>query len=210
MPIDILVPFIVTATVLTMVPGLDTAMVLRAATIQGARYGVATAFGVALGCLCWGTAAAFGLAALLHAWPLAFLALRWTGALYLAWLGAQLVMRPRKALVLEAGGDPGDGLWTAARRGFTTNILNPKVGLFYLTLLPQFVPHQARGGGMAFLLATLQVAIALVWFSTLSALAHGIRSWLRRPGVVVALDRVTGGIFVLLGYELTQFTGLHA
>ncbi len=210
MSIETFAAFVVTATVLTMAPGLDTAMVLRSASADGARIGVATAFGIAIGCLCWGSAAAFGLAALLASWPLLFDLLKWGGAAYLAWLGAQLILRPRDALSPAGSVEATSGALHAVRRGFTTNILNPKVGLFYLTLLPQFVPPGASGSGPALMLAGTHVIIAFLWFSILSALTGGIRPWLRRPGVMPILDRVTGGMFVLLGLQLIQVTGVHA
>ena len=197
--------FLVTATLLTMVPGLDTAMVLRSATADGPRAGMGTSFGIAIGCLCWGATAAFGLAALLDAWPLAFELLRWCGAAYLGWLGVRFLLHPRAALAAD-GEDKGAGTIAGAiRRGFTTNILNPKVGAFYLTLLPQFVPVGAAGPGHALLLAAMHGTIVMIWFSGLAALTGGIRPWIRRPGVVPALDRVTGGILVLLGIQLVGF-----
>jgi threonine/homoserine/homoserine lactone efflux protein len=206
MYVDNFTAFVATATVLTMAPGLDTAMVLRSAAVDGAARGVATAVGVAIGCLCWGSAAVLGLSALLQGWPLAFAALKWGGA-YLGWLGLQLLMHPRRTFA--ASGDAGadaqaTGLDVSVRRGFATNILNPKAGLFYLTLLPQFVPHAAKGYGYALLLACTQAGIALAWFVLLATITGAIRPWLRRPGVVPALDRFTGGIFVLLGLQLVR------
>ncbi|MCB4858457.1 LysE family translocator [Sphingobium sp. PNB] len=210
MAVENLVAFLVTATVLTMVPGLDTAMVLRSATLHGARYGIATAIGIAVGCLCWGSAAAFGLAALLRAWPSIFAGLKWAGAIYLAWLGLQFLFRPRCALATETEPRPAGGLGITLRGGLVTNLLNPKVGLFYMTLLPQFIPASARGSGPALMLASLHVGIVLIWFWLLSTLSEKIRPWLRRPGVMRTVDRVTGGIFVILGLELVQVAGLHA
>jgi threonine/homoserine/homoserine lactone efflux protein len=200
---DAFLAFLATAIVLTMVPGLDTAIVMRSSAAHGARHGAFTACGIASGCMCWGTAAAFGLGEVLAAWPLAFEAVRWAGAGYLAWLGASLILYPRRAFAGQ--GDettqPGTAFGSVAR-GYMTNILNPKVGLFYLTLLPQFVPAGAQADhALRFVLA--HVAIALVWFVLLAMLTGGIRPWLRRPTTVTGLDRATGGIFFLLGLQLT-------
>jgi threonine/homoserine/homoserine lactone efflux protein len=199
--------FLATATLLTLVPGLDTAMVLRSATIDGPRGGIGTAFGIAIGCLCWGGTAAFGLAALLDAWPFAFQLLRWGGAAYLSWLGVKFLLHPRPDLGTDGARDGAGTILGAVRRGFNTNILNPKVGAFYLTLLPQFVPVDAKGGGYALLLAAAHAVIVMLWFSVLATVTGGIRPWLRRPGVIPMLDRVTGGVLVLLGIQLV---GLHA
>jgi len=197
--------FLVTATLLTMVPGLDTAMVLRSTTADGPRAGMGTACGIAIGCLCWGATAAFGLAALLDAWPLAFELLRWCGAAYLGWLGLKFLLHPRAVLAADGEANGAGTIAAAIRRGFTTNILNPKVGAFYLTLLPQFVPAGATAQGYALFLAAMHGMIVMIWFCVLAALTGGIRPWIRRPGVVPALDRVTGGILVLLGIQLVGF-----
>ena len=194
--------FLVTATILTMVPGLDTAMVLRSATADGPRAGIGSACGIAVGCLCWGGAAAFGLTALLDAWPLAFELLRWSGAAYLGWLGIRFLLHPRRALATDGGANAAGTIGDAIGRGFTTNILNPKVGTFYLTLLPQFVPPGASGHTRALALAATHSVIVVLWLSILAIITGGIRPWLTRPDVVRVLDRVTGGILVLLGIQL--------
>ncbi|MFD1951502.1 LysE family translocator [Sphingomonas arantia] len=206
-----LTAFLATAALLTMAPGLDTALVLRSAAADGLRHGALTAVGIAAGCLCWGTAAAFGLNSLLQAWPLAFDGLRWAGALYLGWLGARLLINPRQSLAVDPGAAfPVVNGITAVRRGFMTNVLNPKVGLFYLTLLPQFVPDDTVGGGYALVLACLHVLIALIWFSLLSILTQGLQFWLRRPGTMRRLDRLTGCAFVALGAHMTLTAGFSA
>ena len=202
MPLQTFAAFLVTATVLTMVPGLDTAMVLRSTTADGPRAGAATAFGIAIGCLCWGGTAAFGLAALLDAWPLAFELLRWCGAAYLSWLGLRFLLHPRAALSAEGESRPSGTIAGAIGRGFATNILNPKVGAFYLTLLPQFVPAGPSSQEYGLLLAATHAMIVVLWFSMLVVITGGIRPWLRRPGVIPTLDRVTGGILVVLGVQL--------
>lgn len=209
--LETLPAFLATAAILTMVPGLDTALVLRAASADGSRQGAFTAIGIAFGCLCWGTSAAFGLNGLLQAWPQAFEALRWAGALYLGWLGARLLLSPRLSFDAANGAAAShNDARASVLRGFTTNILNPKVGLFYLTLLPQFVPHGAVGGGYALMLACLHVVIALLWFLLLSSLTQGVRFWLRRPGMVRRLDQLTGCIFVALGAHMTLAVALPA
>ena len=124
--------------ILTITPGVDTAMVLRAAGGQGPRAGAAAGLGVCAGLFVWGAAAAFGLGALLAASSAAFAALKWIGAAYLVFLGLQLMLRPRTQWSAGLGG--AGSLGAAFRRGFLTNVLNPKVGVFYATFLPQFIP----------------------------------------------------------------------
>jgi threonine/homoserine/homoserine lactone efflux protein len=203
-----LLPFVVTAALLTMAPGLDTAMVLRSATADGPRSGALTAFGVAAGCLCWGTAAAFGLGALMHAHPTLFEGLRWGGVVYLGWIGGRLLLDPRRVFAFSGPTHiQTPSVFAAVRRGFVTNILNPKVGLFYLTLLPQFIPRDG-GSRDAFMLACVHVIIALTWFLTLSALTGSVRRWLRQPSVASRLDQLTGGVFIVFALQLSLSAGL--
>jgi threonine/homoserine/homoserine lactone efflux protein len=208
MLIESLPAYLVAATLLTVAPGLDTAMVMRSAASDGVRRGLATALGVATGCLCWGGSAAFGLGALLAAWPVAFEILKWAGAAYLAWLGVKLILQPRRIFSLEGAGPLSAGsVARAYRQGLTTNLLNPKVGLFYLTLLPQFLPPEATGGGEALFLAVIHVLITLTWFTMLSAITGGVRPWLRRPGVMAVIDRTSGAAFVFLGLQISLAAG---
>ncbi|HEY6645083.1 LysE family translocator [Povalibacter sp.] len=200
-----LLAFIGTAFILTVTPGLDTAVVLRTAALEGARHGMAAALGIGVGCLCWGAAVALGLGAILLTSPGAFLALKLTGAGYLVWFGATLLLRPRRSMSAVTVADilPSSSLWLSARRGFTTNILNPKVGLFYITLLPQFVPAAASTATYSLLLACAHVVLAVVWFIALAVMADSMRRHLGRPGMLPFMDRLTGGVFVSFGLHLT-------
>lgn len=199
-----LLAFVGVALVLTIAPGLDTAMVLRTSAAESTRNGVLAAFGVGAGCLLWGAGAALGLGALLVASPLAYAALKWAGAVYLVWLGLQLLFKSRgtRSGLNPAGQrEPGSG-WAALKRGFTTNILNPKVGMFYITLLPQFVPADAKGVGPALLLACIHVALAVTWFTVLAGSAALVRKLLQRPPIARGLDLATGCVFVGFGASL--------
>ena len=103
---------------------------------------------------------------------------------------------------LGAAGDGGGTPGAAFAAGFLTNLLNPKVGIFYLTLLPQFVPAGVQVASFIFLLATIHVLMSLLWFALLIALARRIAPVLRRPAVIAGLDRLTGLVFVGFGVRL--------
>ena len=150
--------YLAAASLLTITPGVDTAMVLRAATINGARTAAMAAVGIGLGCLAWGAAVSFGLGALLQASELAYTLLKFAGAAYLVWLGARLILAPRDSLAAQ-GDTPQLEEWVALRRGFLTNMLNPKVGVFYVTFLPQFIPTGASVGSYSFFLTAIHVAL---------------------------------------------------
>ena len=193
--------FIAAAALLTVTPGVDNAMVLRAAATEGARSGAFAALGISLGCLVWAGAVSVGLGALLHASELAYTILKWIGAAYLIWLGFKLLLKPRTQLnetdaaALQAG-------FAAMRAGFFTNVTNPKIGVFYVTFLPQFIPEGANVALYSFFLASAHVIIGLVWFAALIAATVPIGRLLRRPSVVRTLDRITGGVFIAFGLKL--------
>jgi threonine/homoserine/homoserine lactone efflux protein len=189
--------FAAAAGLLTVTPGLDTAMVLRCATGGGPRRGGAAALGIALGCLVWGVGAAYGLTALLASSELAFTALKWAGAAYLCWLGLRLLLGKQRRLGQPtlASDAPGGGR-DAFRRGLVTNLMNPKVGVFYMTFLPQFIPAGADVATFALLLAAIHVAISLVWFALLIALTVPLGRWLAQPRVATWLDRATAMVFI--------------
>lgn len=191
-----LLAFALAAGLLTITPGLDTALVLRTAAVEGPRRAALAGLGVVLGCLVWGGAVALGLGALLAASELAFTLLKWAGAAYLVWLGAGLIMKPRKAFDLEgARAAEASGLaWL--RRGLFTNLLNPKVGVFYVSFLPQFLADGAPAGPFMFLLACVHAILGIAWFAALIAATQPLSRTLRRPAVIAWLDRLTGGVFL--------------
>jgi len=193
-----LLAFVPVAALLTVTPGTDTMLVLRTAGIGGARAAALAGLGIALGCLVWGLAVALGLGALLVASPVAFGWLRVVAALYLGWIGVSLWRMPH-----HAADAPTAQTATAFRRGLLTNLLNPKVGVFYVTLLPQFLPPGSdAGAGLA--LAGVHVALSLVWFALLIGFARSLAPLLQSPAFARGIDRVCGVVFVGFGLKLVS------
>ena len=198
-----LIAFLAAASLLTITPGVDTAMVLRAAAVEGRRPAAFAAIGIGMGCLVWGATVALGLGALLTASQAAYTALKWIGAAYLVYLGVRLMWKPRERFVIDAGGAAaGGGALTSLRRGLFTNLLNPKVGVFYVTFLPQFTPVGVGVGGYTFMLACIHVVLGLVWFAFLISATAPLRAFLARPNAVKTMDRLTGGVFIAFGAGL--------
>jgi threonine/homoserine/homoserine lactone efflux protein len=198
-----LIAFGLAAGLLTITPGLDTALVLRTAAAEGWRRAAAAAMGIGLGCLAWGAAAAFGAGALLVASHTAYTILKWAGAAYLVWLGVNLLRTPRVSFDTGASETPpAGGLVTALSKGFWNNLLNPKVGVFYVSFLPQFIPTGVSPAAFGLLLASLHVVMGLIWAGGLILATAPIAGVLRKPGVVQWLDRVTGGVFVAFGVRI--------
>jgi threonine/homoserine/homoserine lactone efflux protein len=192
--------FAAVAAALTVTPGLDTALVLRAALTRSRGEAAATAAGIVAGLFVWGAAAAVGVSALLTASDLAYDVLRYAGAAYLLWFGARLLVRAARGsgAVAEPDAAPATSAWRAARAGLATNLLNPKVGVFYVALLPQFLPDGSDPLLVGLLLAAVHGALSVVWFALLITLAGALGRRLRRPSTVRAIDGVTG--VTLLGF----------
>jgi threonine/homoserine/homoserine lactone efflux protein len=198
-----LLAFSIAAGLLTMAPGLDTALVLRTAAAEGPRGAALAGLGIVTGCLTWGAAVTLGLGALLAASQLAFAVLKWAGALYLLWLGVNLLFKPRSRLRLQPAGH------TAPRssrswlgRGYLSNLLNPKVGVFYVSFLPQFLPAHVPAAPFIFLLAVLHALMGIAWFALLIIATRPIARALQRPAVMRRLDRLTGLVFLSFGVKL--------
>lgn len=186
------------AALLTITPGLDTALVLHLAATRGRQAAWRAGLGIALGCLAWGLLAAAGLSAALVASAKLFTAIKLAGAAYLVWLGIGLLRA--KPHAPEAG--PVGAAEDTFRRGLLTNLLNPKVGLFYVAFLPQFVPAGAPVFALTLAMTAIHAALGLAWFALLIAATGRAAGWLERPRVRLWLDRIIGGLFVGLGVKL--------
>jgi threonine/homoserine/homoserine lactone efflux protein len=184
-----------------MTPGIDTMLVLRHTMLGGRRTGFATVVGIATGCLVWATASLAGLTALLAASTVAYDVVRIAGAAYLVWLGVTAIWKSRKPASggVEVPAAPG---WLSAfRAGMVTNLLNPKVGVFYMSLLPQFLP-KSSSVTWGVLLVAIHLAVTFVWFPLVIGLAARARKFLLRDKVRRWLDRVTATVLIGLGIKL--------
>jgi len=198
-----LAAFLLASVAVTASPGPDNLMVLGLGMSRGRAAGIAFGLGCGLGCLSHTLLAVVGVGALVAASPLAFTALRIGGGLYLAWLGLQCLRSRGGSRVPQADG-AGPGLRALFLRGVMANAINPKVILFFLSFLPQFV--SPNGGPVSAQLAVLGVvftAQAALLFALLGAFAGTVGQWLnRRPSAGLWLDRIAGLIFIGLGLRL--------
>jgi len=202
-----LVSFALVAGLVTITPGLDTALVLRSALTKGRASAYATALGVCTGCLVWGVAAAVGVSAVLTASETAYTVLRLVGAAYLIWLGVRWLVagfrRDRAAAAVAADDNPSHlTKWASWRQGLGVNILNPKIGAFYVALLPQFIPTDVSPVLMGALLAVVHSIEGILWFTLIIAGAHAMRAWLRRSRVQRGLNGITGATLIGFGVAL--------
>jgi threonine/homoserine/homoserine lactone efflux protein len=195
--------FVLTAVLLNLTPGQDTLFILGRSLAGGTRAGIAAALGICVGSIGHTLLAALGLSALLAASPWAFTCVRALGAAYLIYLGGKLLFS-RSAGVHRAAQDGRAHVRSAFAQGIFTNLMNPKVALFFLALLPQFVDPASHAKTLAFLeLGATFVTTGLLWCLVLACAAGRLQSLLRRhPRAGTVIDRSVGALFVALGARL--------
>jgi len=202
-----LLAFLGISAVVIMTPGQDTALTIRNTLHGGRSAGMATAAGVAIGQAGWTLAAALGLTALLVASEPAFAALRLAGAAYLIYLGAHslwLAIRPSSDVPTESSGRGGGGRAPrrALRTGVVSNLGNPKMAVFFTSLLPQFaVPGPGAGAAMLGL-GLVFASMTLLWLSCYAVVVARAGNVLRRPRVRRTVDAITGTVLLAFGGRL--------
>ncbi len=212
---QLLTSFFLLCLLLALTPGPDTFLVLRYAMVSTGS-GVAAAAGSAVATLGWAAAVGLGLAAVLEQSAVAFRAVKVAGGLYLLYLGASTLLRHRRARADGqaagsggSGGDPAQGaapiprIRTSTRgafgAGFLSTSLNPKVGLFFVAVVPQFLRDDHADFRATMLLGAISATVALLYLSAVSVLARRAVEWLRRPAVADRLERGSAAVLALLG-----------
>lgn len=195
--------FLVSALLLNLTPGQDTLYILGRSLSQGRRAGLVSVAGIVAGCAVHTVAAALGLSAILAASAAAMIVVKAAGAAYLCYLGLQLILDRRSAAAI-ASQSARESSWAIFRAGLLTNVLNPKVGLFFLAFLPQFVAPDADAKAVSMLfLGLLFITTGTLWCLVLALAASTASGWLRRgTSASLALRRATGALFVGLGVRL--------
>jgi len=195
--------FLAAAMLITLSPGPDNLMILSLGLSRGRRQGMAFGLGCALGCLSHTILATLGISAAIAASPMLFTGLKLAGGAYLVWLGIG-ALRSSGAMRIEAGVGGNESMAVLFRRGLLANAINPKVILFFLAFLPQFV--DAGQGGVGWQTAQLGLLFTLqacVLFGVIGWFAGSLGGWLGRHGKAgLWLDRLAGGVFVALGLKL--------
>jgi threonine/homoserine/homoserine lactone efflux protein len=189
--------FAIASLMLIALPGPDQALIMRNALVGGRTAGLRTMVGGVSGLSLHATAAALGVSALLATSAAAYATLKLVGVAYLLYLGARML--------LSVGHDEGEEETGSGRpfvQGFVSNALNPKVALFFLTFVPQFLPHDGSTLPVALGLSAIFAAIYVAWFSGLVTVVGLVSDALRRPRVKAWIERVTGGALVAFGARL--------
>ena len=195
--------FLIAGILLNLTPGPDTAYILGRSVAQGREAGIASALGICVGSILHTFAAALGLSAILATSAVAFGAIKFIGGVYLIFLGIRMLLERRNQLSLPS---TFRRRTTAAafRQGILTNVLNPKVALFFLAFLPQFIDPASNAKLLAFLLLGFTfVTTGTIWCLVLAWFASGLSEQLRRNEIISQwLNRTAGALFVFLGLRL--------
>jgi RhtB (resistance to homoserine/threonine) family protein len=196
--------FLATAVVLIITPGQDTFFILGRSISGGRAAGIAAALGVSAGTVVHTLLAALGLSALLATSAYAFTVVKFAGAAYLIYIGVRALLSKSNELAQTEAPDKRVGEWVAFRQGMLTNLLNPKVALFFLALMPQFIEAASTQKVAAFLALGMSfVTLGLVWCVVLAIAAAGLRvAFTRRPSLGNALNKIAGAMFIGLGIRL--------
>jgi threonine/homoserine/homoserine lactone efflux protein len=193
--------FLAVAPLVVVTPGPDMTLVARNTFAGGRIAGLATSAGTCSGLLVHATAAALGLSAVLLASSQAFTVVKLAGGAYLIFLGIRtIIVAGREAPVGE--GAKATDPWGAYRQGVLTNVLNPKVAVFFLSLLPQFVDPGPGFTWRLLLLSGLFIAMGLVWLTVYTLALHAVGAFVGRPSVRTVIETVTGAVLVTLGLRL--------
>jgi len=199
--------FLAISVVVIVTPGQDTALTIRNTLAGGQKSGIMTAFGVATGQAVWALATAIGVVAFLVTSEPVFAAVKLAGACYIVFLGAQSVYAAVRSthLATEMTGDAklrGLSAVTALRQGVVSNLGNPKMAIFFASLLPQFAPESEAAFAGLILLGLIFCTMTFAWLTGYALLVASAGSFLRRPKVRRTVEGVTGTVLIALGLQI--------
>jgi threonine/homoserine/homoserine lactone efflux protein len=201
MPAEFL-PFLVASVLVILIPGPDTLVVLRNALVAGKRTAVRTAMGVLTGLSVWVIAAALGLTAIVRASHDGYLVLRISGAIYLTYFGLQAFRSRVSGQAVDVSAPKRSLVGRGYRAGLITDLLNPKVGVFFITFLPAFIPHGAPVEASTFGMGAVFVLLTGLYFAVMLAFVHRLLGWLRKERYRRRLNRATGLVLIGFGARL--------
>lgn len=195
--------FLVLSLFIVMSPGIDTALITKR-TISGEKKdGYKMALGLATGCLVHTFAAAFGISAILMQSAVAFEIVKYVGAIYLMYLGLSSFISSKKKEVTNVKNENNFEMKKSAyKQGLLSNILNPKVALFFLTFLPQFVKNGENTTQQLIMMGFIYTLLSIAWFFVFVFLINYVRKWLMSPKVQGIMDKTTGLVLIVFGLKL--------
>ncbi|WP_394251249.1 LysE family translocator [Vibrio profundi] len=197
--------FLVAIVILTLTPGLDTALVIRNTTRSGAKDGYITSLGICLGLFVHATFSAIGISAILLQSAELFQFVKMIGAAYLIWLGASSLygmLKGQQALSVTDSSHSQFDVRRSLREGFLSNVLNPKTAVFYLAFLPQFIDPNGSPFAHSMLMAGIHFCIAMVWQCSIAGAINSAKQALKNSSFMKWMEGVTGVVLISLGIKL--------
>ncbi|MCA0351286.1 MAG: LysE family translocator [Chloroflexi bacterium] len=201
-----LIGYTLAVALLTITPGADTLLVMRNVLARGRKAGMLATLGVSSGLFIHALLSGLGLSLILTRSAMAFSVVKWAGALYLCYLGVQSLhsaLNPNQPTnELTSTAEPSLNPWHAYREGLITNVLNPKVALFYLAFLPQFIRPNDPVMLRSLLLTSIHFVLGIVWLGLITLSLDKMRSWMLKPRVRAWIEGSTGLILFGFGIRL--------
>ncbi len=203
--INNLTSFVIAGILLNLTPGQDTIYILGRSIAQGRKAGIISVLGISTGALFHISASAFGLSAILMASASVFSIIKYIGAGYLVYLGIRMFLSKNGAFgtTFDSASEKANYLRTY-RQGILTNVLNPKMALFFLAFLPQFInPTSANSPLPFFFLGSIFLTTGTIWCLIVAVFSSYVTDTLRRkPGIKRIMEKISGGLFIFLGLKL--------
>lgn len=197
-----IIAFSILAGMLVLIPGLDFALVLRYATTQSRRSALEVMVGITSGLFVWGAFATLGISAILQASQTAFNALRIIGSIYMVWMGIGFIRNSMSSKNADITQDGRSGKGKAFTNGLFSNLLNPKAGVFYLSVLPQFIPEDSNHLLFGLALTGIHALITIVFFTALILFINALKDFFMRPRVIKNMERISGIAVICFGASL--------
>jgi len=197
-----IITFSILAGILVLIPGLDFALVLRYATTQSRTSAMVVMLGITSGLFVWGAFASLGISAILQASQTAFNVLKIIGVLYMVWMGVGFIRNSMKKEVSAPVDNRQIGNKQTFTRGLLSNLLNPKAGVFYLSVLPQFIPADSNHLLFGLALTGIHAAITIVYFVALILFINTLKDFFLRPRVIKNMERISGVAVIGFGARL--------
>ena len=197
--------FLVAITLLTIVPGIDTVLVIRNTSRSGGKDGVVTSLGICLGLFVHATFSAVGISAILLQSAELFQVMKWIGAAYLIWLGIsglRAALKGHAGMAINDAASNSFNVRRSLKEGFLSNVLNPKTAVFYLAFLPQFIDPQHSPFLQSMIMASIHFVIAMVWQCGLAGMISSAKRLFASNSAMRWMEGATGAVLVFLGLKL--------
>lgn len=199
--------FTVVALMIVMVPGVDSLLVLKNTMMHGKKAGFFTMVGIVLALFVWTTLAVLGLATIIAKSMVVFLVIKYAGAAYLVYLGVQSWCAKAQNMLLQEEATPKENAiknvsLNCMTQGITTDLLNPKTLLLYVTLMPQFIQPDFNVNAQLILLAGILIVLSIAWLGIVILIINGVRKWFMQPTVQTAFNKITSVLLVGIGVRI--------